>query len=48
MKKSDQGIEITKVENGFLIKDNEGNRTVVEEKDGDKFRSGGTTAVASA
>ncbi len=33
MKKSDWGIEIIKVENGFAIKDNEGKIMVVEEKD---------------
>lgn len=33
MKKSDWGIEITKAQNGFSIKDNQGNITVVEEKE---------------
>lgn len=37
MRKSDLGVEITRVENGFSIKDNEGKITVVEEKDGDEL-----------
>lgn len=39
MKKSDWGIEITRVENGFLIKDNGESRTVVEEKAGDELEA---------
>lgn len=39
MKKSDWGIEITRVENGFLIKDNEGSRTVVEAKADDDLEA---------
>lgn len=37
MKKNDWGIEITKVGHGFLIKDNNGNRTVIEEKEGNEI-----------
>jgi len=40
MKKKDWGVEITKVDNGFLIVDNEGKRTVVEEKEDDELSAG--------
>ncbi len=33
MKKGDWGIEILKVENGYLLKDNEGKQLVVETED---------------
>jgi len=39
MKKSDWGVEVLKVGNGFVLKDNEGHLTVVEEKDGDELAS---------
>ncbi|MEK7512980.1 MAG: hypothetical protein AAB601_02160, partial [Patescibacteria group bacterium] len=35
MKKSDWGIEITGVKNGFLVKDNNGNTVVIEEEGDD-------------
>ena len=37
MKKSDVGLEIIQVKNGFLIKDNEGELTVVEEEADDEL-----------
>ena len=40
MKKSDWGIEIVRVENGFLIQDNAGNRIAVEEKEDDELSAG--------
>ena len=35
MKKSEWGVEIVRIDNGFLIKDNEGKITVVEDRDND-------------
>lgn len=37
MKKSDWGIEVIRIRNGFTIKDNEGNVIVVEEKEDDEI-----------
>jgi len=39
MKKSDWGIEITKVSNGFSIKDQHGNITVIQEDEDDELSS---------
>ncbi len=40
MKRSDWGVEIVRIDNGFLIKDNEGKITVVEDKDDDEYLAG--------
>lgn len=40
MKRSDFGVEIVKVENGFLIRNNEGIRVVIEEVEGDEMAAG--------
>jgi len=37
MKKSDWGIEVTKVSNGFSIKDQHGNITVIQEDENDEL-----------
>jgi len=39
MKKSDWGVEITKVSNGFSIKDQQGNITVIQEDEDDELSS---------
>jgi hypothetical protein len=39
MKKSDQGIEIIKASNGFSIKDQDGNITVIQEDENDELSS---------
>ncbi len=40
MKKSDHGVEVIKVDNGFTIRDSAGNITIVEETDNDELRVG--------
>ena len=39
MKKSDQGMEIIKINNGFSIKDSSGETTVIEASDSDELRA---------